>query len=275
MSDYSVNASNESNASTPAALRSPYSAPPISPRTAAVILQLNQQNPEAVMDVAQGLIASIHKAQTERGEEREVRDTRIRELEAQLEHERLQMPQAGEAPDGFVLNNNDRAPNFVIPIQDGYHQPAHWVRFLPRGQVAGLPQEHTPGSTPFVAEVYADRNEDPEHDSSPFILSRHGRSSCSQARWQVMGCCSKTSSATTRGDSLRKSCVTGSSSTNAMICGHASPYSSPSYAVCHKPRTRAAVASNSRDWTNGLASYAPSHVSRGAKRSLTEGGGTR
>jgi hypothetical protein len=167
MSDYSVNASNESNASTPAALRSPYSAPPISPRTAAVILQLNQQNPEAVMDVAQGLIASIHKAQTERGKEREVRDTRIRELEAQLEHERLQMPQAGEAPDGFVLNNNDRAPNFVIPIQDGYYQPAHWVRFLPGGQVAGLPQEHTPGSTPFVAEVYADRNEDPEHDSGP------------------------------------------------------------------------------------------------------------
>jgi hypothetical protein len=71
MSDYSIAASNESHADTPATLRSPTSAPLLSPRSTATILQLNQQNPEAVMDVTQGLIASIHKAQIERGAERE------------------------------------------------------------------------------------------------------------------------------------------------------------------------------------------------------------
>jgi hypothetical protein len=43
----------------------------------------------------------------------------------------------------------------------------YWVRFLPGGQVAGLPQEHTPGSTPFVSKIHADRDEDAEHDAGP------------------------------------------------------------------------------------------------------------
>jgi hypothetical protein len=167
MSGYFTDDSNETRINTPPAIRSPTSAPPISPRSTATILQLNQQNPEAVMDVAQGLIASIHKAQIERGAEKEARDARIRELEAQLQHERLQRPQPGEAPDGFVINNDDRTPYFVIPIQDGYYQSAYWVQLLPRGKVAGLPKEHTPGATPFVSEIYADRDENSDHDAGP------------------------------------------------------------------------------------------------------------
>jgi hypothetical protein len=152
---------------TPPIIRSPMSAQPISPHTAATILAINQENPEAVMDVAQGLIATIRKSQGERSAERETRDARIHQLEAQLEHERLQRPQPGEAPDGFVRNSEDRAPNFVIPIQDGYYQPAHWVRLLPGGQVAGLPEGCVPGATPFVGEIHAEREEDDEHDHGP------------------------------------------------------------------------------------------------------------
>jgi len=119
------------------------------------------------MDIAQGLIATIHKSQGERSQERAAQDSRIHQLEAQLEHECLQWPQPGEAPEGYVLNNDRRAPNFAVPIQDGYYQPAHWVRLLPGGQVAGLAKEHTPGSTPFISEIHTERHEDDEHDPGP------------------------------------------------------------------------------------------------------------
>jgi hypothetical protein len=73
----------------------------------------------------------------------------------------------GKSLDGYVLNNNSRAPSFVIPIQDGYYQPAYWVRFLPRGQVAGLTKEHTPRSTPFVSEIHMDQDENDDHNLNP------------------------------------------------------------------------------------------------------------
>jgi hypothetical protein len=57
-------------------------------------------------------------------------------------------------PEGYVINDDTRVPSFVIPIGDGDHQQAYWVKQLAEGQVAGLPQEYVPGQTPFVTEVY-------------------------------------------------------------------------------------------------------------------------
>jgi hypothetical protein len=45
-------------------------------------------------------------------------------------------------------------PDFIIPCGDGYFQAAYWVKQLAEGQVAGLPQEYTPGQTPFITKVY-------------------------------------------------------------------------------------------------------------------------
>jgi hypothetical protein len=58
-------------------------------------------------------------------------------------------------PEGYVLNDDTRVPDFVIPVGDENHQQAYWVKQLAEGQVAGLPQEYIPGQTPFVTEVYA------------------------------------------------------------------------------------------------------------------------
>jgi hypothetical protein len=60
-----------------------------------------------------------------------------------------------ERPEGYVINDETRVPNFVIPTRDGDHQQAYWVKQLAEGQVAGLPREYVPGQTPFVTEVYA------------------------------------------------------------------------------------------------------------------------
>jgi hypothetical protein len=60
-----------------------------------------------------------------------------------------------DRPEGYVINDETRAPNFVIPTGDGEHQQAYWVKQLAEGQVAGLPREYVLGQTPFVTEVYA------------------------------------------------------------------------------------------------------------------------
>jgi hypothetical protein len=60
-----------------------------------------------------------------------------------------------DQPEGYIINDNTRVPDFVIPIGDGEHQQAYWVKQLVKGQVAGLPWEYVPGQTPFVTEVYA------------------------------------------------------------------------------------------------------------------------
>jgi hypothetical protein len=60
-----------------------------------------------------------------------------------------------KCPEGYVLNDNTRVPNFIIPIREGDHQPAYWVKQLMERQVVGLPREYVPGQTPFVTEVYA------------------------------------------------------------------------------------------------------------------------
>jgi hypothetical protein len=59
-----------------------------------------------------------------------------------------------EWPKGYVINDETRVLNFVIPTGDSDHQQAYWVKQLAKGQVAGLPREYVPGQTPFVTEVY-------------------------------------------------------------------------------------------------------------------------
>jgi hypothetical protein len=60
-----------------------------------------------------------------------------------------------DRPKGYVINDETRVPNFVIPTGDRDYQQAYWVKQLAKGQVAGLPREYILGKTPFVTKVYA------------------------------------------------------------------------------------------------------------------------
>jgi hypothetical protein len=81
---------------------------------------------------------------------------KISDLKQRLDNYRnmVSLPTSNR-PKGYVVNNETRAPNFVIPTGDGEHQQAYWVKQLAEGQVARLPREYIPGQTPFVTEVYA------------------------------------------------------------------------------------------------------------------------
>jgi hypothetical protein len=81
---------------------------------------------------------------------------KISDLERRLDTYRnmVSLP-TSDRPEGYVINDETRVPNFVIPMGDGEHQQAYWVKQLAKGQVAGLPREYVLGQTPFVTEVYA------------------------------------------------------------------------------------------------------------------------
>ena len=86
------------------------------------------------------------------------------------------IPAIFTAPDGYVENDDSRAPNLNIPVQDGYFQPAHWVKQLDNGQVAALPKEYTIADIPYICDIYAslhgadDSDEDPILPMQPWLL---------------------------------------------------------------------------------------------------------
>jgi hypothetical protein len=102
----------------------------------------------------------------------DAKDACIRELEQTLEG----FLPVFDAPDGYVENDDSHAPNLNIPVQDGYFQPAHWVKQLDDGRVAALPKEYTIADTPFICDIYArlhganDSDEDPILPMQPWLL---------------------------------------------------------------------------------------------------------
>jgi hypothetical protein len=83
-------------------------------------------------------------------------DDKISNLEQRLDNYWNMVPlPTSERPEGYVINDKTRVPNFVIPMGDREHQQAYWVKQLAEGQVAGLPREYVLGQTLFVTEVYA------------------------------------------------------------------------------------------------------------------------
>jgi hypothetical protein len=120
------------------------------------LVELHQDDPVTILNIAKGLAATIQK--------REQQDTlaalafndKISDLERRLDNYRNTVPlPISDRPEGYIINDETRAPNFVIPTGDGEHQQAYWVKQLAEGQVAGLPWEYILGQTPFVTEVYA------------------------------------------------------------------------------------------------------------------------
>jgi hypothetical protein len=145
------------------------SGPVYSPRTAATAIQMADDMDTAV-DLARGLIRTLHQREREHRADQEQwsreRNTQGEELEflrARLVDYRATLP-TEECPDGYVLNRDGRCPGFAIPVQDGMWQPAHWVKQLPDGRVAGLPKEHGPDEVPWVQQIYATPYDDGDDD---------------------------------------------------------------------------------------------------------------
>jgi hypothetical protein len=145
------------------------SGPVYSPRTAATAIQM-ADDMDTVTDLARGLIRTLkqhereHRADQEQwSRERNTQGEELEFLRARLVDYRATLP-TEECPDGYVLNRDRRCPGFAIPIQDGMWQPAHWVKQLPDGRVAGLPKEHGPDEVPWVQQIYATPYDDGDDD---------------------------------------------------------------------------------------------------------------
>jgi hypothetical protein len=145
---------------------------PISPQSALVALSLADGDEEALKNLSQSLITTIQKHTKEVRLTNDTKDACIRKLEQTL---------GGFLPifvalDGYMENDDSRAPNLNIPIQDGYYQPAHWVKQLDDGRVAALPREYTMADLPFICDIYArlqgadDSDKDPILPMQPWLL---------------------------------------------------------------------------------------------------------
>jgi hypothetical protein len=138
-------------------------AQPISPRTAANTLANFNGNPGATNLIALGLLETIkehdQKALQAVNERDQVYNAERRKMQATINRlqEQVDLLTPDNPPNGFILNREEQAPNFCLPIQEGYSQPAYWIKRLPNGQVTGLPQDCQPGDTPFVGDIYAGR----------------------------------------------------------------------------------------------------------------------
>jgi hypothetical protein len=131
-------------------------AQPISLTSAETMVELHQDNPVTVLNIAKGLAATICKREEQNALATLAFTKKISELEKRLNDYQEVVPLlTSNRPEGYVINDDTRILNFIIPIGDGDHQQAYWVKQLVEGQVAGLPREYVPGQTPFVTEVYA------------------------------------------------------------------------------------------------------------------------
>jgi hypothetical protein len=120
------------------------------------MVDLHRDNPVTILNIAKGLATIIRR----RGEQYTLSNLtivdKIQDLEQQLDtyQETVPLPTSDHL-DGYVLNDNARVPDFIVPCGEGEFQQAYWVKQLVEEQMAGLPWEYTLGQTLFVTEVYA------------------------------------------------------------------------------------------------------------------------
>src|SRR5712675_2414535 len=177
MSDYTIQMEAQSPARSPEPLHQrplperPFTMP-ISPQSALVVLSLAEGDENALKSLFQSLITTIQKHTKEVRLTNEAKDACITKLEQTLGG----FLPVFVAPDSYKENNDTCAPNLNIPVQDGYYQPAHWVKQLDDGRVATLPKDYTIADQPFICDIYAclqganNSDEDPILPMQPWLL---------------------------------------------------------------------------------------------------------
>jgi hypothetical protein len=104
------------------------------------MVELHQDNPITVLNIAKGLATTIHKKEEQSVSATLAFTKKISNLEKQLDDYREAVSLlTSDQPEGYIINDNTRVLSFVIPIGDEDHQQAYWVKQLVEGQVVGLP----------------------------------------------------------------------------------------------------------------------------------------
>jgi hypothetical protein len=87
------------------------------------MVELHQDNPVTILNIAKGLATTIRKRDQQNALAIEAFDDKISDLEQQLDNYRNTVPLlTSDRPERYVTNDKTRAPNFVIPTGDGEHQ---------------------------------------------------------------------------------------------------------------------------------------------------------
>ena len=123
------------------------------PHTIQATLANHEELPANVLrEVCKSLLATIAKRDLEACNNANVLHNRINDLERKnLYYEEIYK----QAPEGFNLNDQHKAPGFHIPVGPGIYQEAKWVKRNLDRTVLGYSAEMGPSDAPFIIDLYA------------------------------------------------------------------------------------------------------------------------
>jgi hypothetical protein len=125
---------------------------PLSPRSTASLLAANPHIPEETMhQIAAGLLRTIKER--EAAHNTEIWD--LREKLLRLE-ELVGDADSDQPPKGYIRNDN-KIPNFDIPMDDGLYLPAKWIKLYEGDytKAFGLIGKELSTESPYSMEIYA------------------------------------------------------------------------------------------------------------------------
>ena len=138
---------------------------PLSPRSAqACADQFDGLTADMLRGVVRGLVATLHKRDTERFAEGNKYRGRIQELEDRIKKEFEVSYDMHTPPDGFEANDERRAPYARVPDKDGFLVEPKWVKYLEDGRVAAYAMGAPIDSMPYIVDIYAEPSLDDEDE---------------------------------------------------------------------------------------------------------------
>src|SRR6267142_2373031 len=155
-SNGSVNLSNvlpaESSAPLPIPRPATPAPPAMSPRTIQSTLATNNDIDAALLrTIANGHLPMMANGETDTAMQFHHCTEQIKGLQDRI----LKYEDTFEwAPEGYILNDS-RVPHFRIPCGHGLSRPAKWIKLNDDGMVSGFADTDGPKSTPHVADLYA------------------------------------------------------------------------------------------------------------------------
>jgi hypothetical protein len=125
----------------------------MSPRTIQATLANHEELLANILrEVCKSLLTTIAKRDLEACNNANVLHDRINDLE----HKNMYYKEIyKQAPEGFDLNDQHKAPGFRIPVGPGIYQEAKWVKRNLDGTVSGYSAEMGPSDAPFIVDLYA------------------------------------------------------------------------------------------------------------------------
>jgi hypothetical protein len=135
----------------------------LSPDSAFNVLRDREWTTEGTLAIVKGIVNALHARQREH-------DLQVETLKNDITQLRNTLAGYEEtfdiAPEGFELAT-DMVAQIEIPIGNGFHRPAKWVKKLEDGCVACYHEGQGPKDTPYIAELYASPEYNAEHPMEP------------------------------------------------------------------------------------------------------------